>query len=32
MNKQLNNEIFNKVFEDIRGYEKLYKISKKYKI
>ena len=28
MDKQLNNEIFNKVFEDIRGYENLYEISK----
>tara|TARA_R110000868_G_scaffold62265_2_gene188357 strand:+ start:1948 stop:2838 length:891 start_codon:yes stop_codon:yes gene_type:complete len=26
--KQLNNELFNKVFQDIKGYEGLYKISK----
>jgi hypothetical protein len=28
MNTQLHNEIFNKVFKDIKGYEGLYKISK----
>lgn len=28
MNTQLHNEIFNKVFKDINGYEGLYKISK----
>lgn len=28
MNHQLNNEIFNKVFEDVKDYEGFYKISK----
>jgi hypothetical protein len=28
MNRQLNNEIFNKVFEDVKDYEGFYKISK----
>jgi hypothetical protein len=28
MNKELKNDIFNKVFQDLKGYEGLYKISK----